>query len=197
MPSRVFCWVFILCATVFGLAACRPYDYHGTVVNPPKPIDDFSAQTADGEEYRFSQVETPIQVFYFGYTYCPDICPTTLFELHQAREALDDQADKVQVVFVAVDPARDTPDQMRSYLEHIDPSFIGLYEPDPAKLAALAEQFGVYYQPGEPQGASGNYMVDHTTAMFAVDQTGWRLVWSFGTTSEDITQDLQALLREQ
>ncbi len=188
---------FLLAVIVLLTTACSPYSYHGTLVDPPKAIDDFTAQTSDGSLFRLSNVEADVVVLFFGYTHCPDICPTTLYELREAREALGDQAEDVQFIFVTVDPARDAPERMREYLQNVDGAFVGLYEPDADRLAELAEQFGVYYELVGADESSQDYMVNHTSAVMAVDRSGWRIVWPYGTPGKNIASDLRELLKDQ
>jgi protein SCO1/2 len=176
--------------------ACQPYQFHGTLLEPPKTLTDFTLQRADGGEYRLSEAGDRVLVLFFGYTHCPDVCPTTLYELSETMEALGDEADRVQVAFVTVDPERDTPEQLTAYVRNMHPSFIGLRAADSESLAVIAAEFGVFYE-AEPSLDSGeSYLVTHTSAVFVVQHLNLRLLFSYGTPGEDIAADLRQLLRE-
>ncbi|MGD8586065.1 MAG: SCO family protein [Chloroflexota bacterium] len=173
-----------------------PYKYRGVVLPAPESVSDFSLTAHDGETARLSDFRGQIAVLYFGYTYCPDVCPTTLATL---ANALDDlkaaDRDQVQVLMVTVDPDRDSPGVLADYLAHFDPTFIGLTG-TAGELAQAAEALGIYYEKGEGSVASG-YLVDHTATVSVLDKEGrLRLLFPFGTPAEDIAADLQHLIRE-
>lgn len=185
-------------ASLLGLlTGCQPYEYHGTFLDSPKPISDFALARVDGGDFRYSEMETPLLVMFFGYTHCPDFCPTTLYTLRKVHDGLGEQADQIQVAFVTVDPERDTPEIMADYLRNIDPSFLGLREADSDKLAALFADFGVYAAVDQTVESSDDYLISHTSAVFVLDRSGLRLLIPYGTPAEDITSDLQHLLKEE
>jgi len=107
-------------------------------------------------------------VIFFGYTFCPEACPTTLARLEVLMKALGPQSNKLNVVFVTVDPARDTPHQLKQYLAAFDPRFIGLTGTD-AQVAKAAKEYGVFYQKAPLPG--GGYSMDHSTAVYLVDRS--------------------------
>ncbi len=134
-------------------------------------------------------------LLYFGYTYCPDVCPTTLSNLARAKEKLGGNGDKVQVVMISVDPARDKPEALANYVASFDSSFIGLTG-TPDEIAAVAKPYGIFYAKGEGTVKSG-YLVDHTASVLVVDKAGnLRLVYSLDTPGDDIAADLRYLVRE-
>ena len=179
--------------------ACRPYQYHGALVQPPLPIADFSLPAMDGTEFRLSDHGEQVILLYFGYTSCPDVCPATLYQVKQAVEKLGDQAGEVQVVMVTVDPERDTPERLTAYLTNINPSFIGLRTTDLAQLDEVMSQFGAYYEiDPNTSGSAAGYTISHTASVFVIDRDmSLRLVFPFGTTGEDMADDLSHLLRER
>jgi protein SCO1 len=134
-----------------------------------------------------------VVVVTFGYTQCPDVCPTTLADLSSAVKKLGADASRVQVLFVTVDPKRDTPELLRQYVPAFNPEFIGLYGDADATLKATKD-FKVYAQ--ERTGKSGeSYTVDHTAQSFAFDRNGkLRLVFGYGTSSDAMASDLRLLL---
>ena len=170
-----------------------PYNYHGFAMEPTKPVADFTLDGPNGKPVKLSDFRDKLTVLYFGYTYCPDVCPTTLAELTQGLKGLGRKADKVQVVMVTVDPERDTPETLAKYVANFDPRFIGL-SGTPDQIAAAATPLGIYYQKHEGSAATG-YLVDHTASVAVIDQDGYlRLVFPFGTSGEDIASDLAHLL---
>ncbi len=172
----------------------QPGKLKGAVLDPPLPAPDFSLTRDDGTQFRLSAYRGKIVLLYFGYTSCPDVCPATMAELRQARDSLDDGlAGQVQVVLVAVDPDRDTPERIQRYADHFDKSFIGL-SGSLDELQKIWDAYGITRAIEESQSASG-YLVSHTARVYLVDKSGdLRLSFAFGTPPEDITHDLRLLL---
>jgi protein SCO1 len=172
----------------------RPYQYHGLELQSPKPAADFTLTGGDGQPVNLSDYKGKVTVLYFGYTFCPDVCPTTLADLAQAMKKLGQRANDVQVVMVTVDPERDTPQRMAEYVAYFNPTFVGL-SGTPDQIAAAATPYGIYYQKHEGTPATG-YLVDHTATMTVLDREGRvGLMWPFGTTSDDMAADLKHLLK--
>ena len=131
---------------------------------------------------------------YFGYTSCPDVCPTTMADLRQVRQAVGAKADQFDVVFVTVDPDRDTPDRMQKYASAFDPGFIGL-SGSMDELQPVWAEYGVYRKI-EKSTSSTDYSVTHSSLLYLIDQEGkLRLSYSFGTPPEDIAHDVDLLLK--
>ncbi len=172
----------------------RPHQYHGWLLDAPKPASDFVLTGEDGQPVRLSDFRGKLVLLYFGYTYCPDVCPTSLATIARALEQLGPRADEVAVVMVTVDPERDTPQRVAEYVRNFNPSFIGLGGA-PDEIAAAATPLGIFYQKYDPDGG-GAYTVDHTASITVVDREGRvRLVLPYETTPEAIASDLAALLR--
>lgn len=168
--------------------------FHGTVIQSPEVVADFTLTSSAGEQLSLSDLRGKVVLLYFGYTFCPDACPTTLNELKKVPPALGDRADEVQVVMVTVDPQRDTPEVLREYLSYFNPSFLGLTGTEEEVLAA-ATPLGIYFSAHEGSATSG-YLVDHTTSVLAIDKDGYlRLLYSFETPGEDIAADMRHLVR--
>lgn len=109
---------------------------------------------------------------FFGYTYCPDVCPTTLSTISSALDELGADVNKVTPLFVTVDPERDTPEYLREYLEHFHPSIIGL-SGTPSQIKAIAKGYGVYYAKAHEEGADPeDYLMDHTSITYLIDDSG-------------------------
>ena len=187
--------VTLLFALAGGLALrLRPASYHGTLLDSPKPVAEFTLAGPGGEPVKLSDYRGKTVVLYFGYTVSPDVCPTTLAELAQAMRTLGARADGVQVIMVTVDPERDTPDKLNRYVTAFDPRFIGL-SGTPDQIASAAKPFGVVYEKHAGSAAT-EYLVDHTATTTVIDTDGRiRLIWPYGTPSEDIAADLDHMLR--
>lgn len=170
---------FALGMTAYLGPAQRAPDIPGLLWPNPKVVGPFQLTDHRGAPFDLARLEGRWTLLFFGYTHCPDVCPSTLAVLKQtyARiQAAAPQATPPQVAFVSVDPARDTTERLASFVTHFDADFLGVTGPDPA-LGALARQFGIVYVRAEPD-ARGNYAVDHTAAILLTDPQG-RLVGLF------------------
>ena len=182
---------------LLALAACGPYEFKGATLEPPKPIADFTLPAHDGGEFRLSEHQDGLLLVYFGYTYCPDVCPATMYQVKRAMEELGGQADAVQVVMVTVDPERDTAEQIGSYVTNFNEQFLGLRTTDLETLDAILADFGAYYTIEEPEEGATGYLVTHTAAVFVLDDGGLVEIFPYGTTGEDMASDLKHILRER
>lgn len=173
-----------------------PYEYRGITLPAPQRVSDFTLTTHHGQEARLTDFQGQIAVLYFGYTHCPDVCPTTLASLAAALDDLEaTDREQVQVLMITVDPERDSPAVLADYLTYFDPSLLGLTGAAD-EIAQAAEAFGIYYQKSEGSPASG-YLVDHTATVSVLDKEGrLRLLFPFGTPAEDIAADLRHLIHE-
>lgn len=154
---------------------------------------DFSLTDHTGKQRSLSDFKGKAVVVFFGFTHCPDVCPTTLAELAAVTQQLGPQAEKVQVLFVSVDPERDTPALLAKYVPSFDPRFLGLVG-DKEATEKMAKEFKVFYQkvPGKTEGS---YAVDHTAGSYVFDTEGRiRLFVRHGQGTEALTHDLKILL---
>ena len=146
----------------------------------------------DGKPRSLSEFKGKVVFVFFGFTQCPDVCPTTMAELAEVRRRLGADGDRVQGVFVSVDPERDTPVLLKAYLTGMDPSFIGLTG-SLAQIDATAREFKVFYQKVPTSG--GGYTLDHTAGAYVFDPTGQvRLFVRYGLGVDALTADLKQLL---
>ena len=153
-------------------------------------LTDFNGRPRTLEDFRGKVV-----LLFFGFTHCPDMCPTTLAKLGRAMQQLGAQADQVQGLFVTVDPKRDTPQVLAQYVPAFYPGFLGLYGTD-QQTAAAAKEFKVYFQLQKPNQA-GFYTVDHSGPVFVLDRAGrLRLFVSAEISAESLARDLHVLLKE-
>ncbi|SAK78625.1 electron transport protein SCO1/SenC [Caballeronia glebae] len=155
---------------------------------------DFSLPDTHGKTRTLADFRGKAVVLFFGYTHCPDVCPTTLAELSQAMQQLGDKSKDVQVLMVTVDPARDTPDLLGQYVAAFNPTYIGLRPADDAQLVKVAKDFRVYY--AKSQGKTpGDYTMDHTAASYVFDKDGkLRLFARDGQGVEPWVHDLKLLI---
>jgi len=147
----------------------------------------------DGVPRTLADFKGKVTVVFFGYTQCPDVCPTTMAELAQVKKTLGPDGERVQGIFVTVDPERDTPVVLKSYMASFDPSFIAL-RGTPEQTAAAAKEFKVFYAK-VPGTTEGSYTVDHTAGSYILDADGKiRLFVRYGSGAPALAADLKALL---
>lgn len=179
-------------ALVVGAALREPVDWNGTRLDPPVPAAPFTLASQAGP-VSLADLRGRVVVLFFGYTSCPDVCPTTLLRLSRAMEALGAEREDVQVVFVSVDPERDTPVRTDRYARAVDPAFLGL-SGAPEAVAEVAGQYGIYFAKAEGSRATG-YLVDHSATITVLDRRGRvALLWSPDVEAEGMAADLRALL---
>ena len=156
---------------------------------------DFSLVDPDGKVRTLADFKGKVVVMFFGYTQCPDICPTTLTEMQQVMTLLGPQADKVQVLFVTVDPDRDTAAILKQYVPSFDSRFMGLRPADEAALEKVTKDFKIYYKK-VPGTSPGSYTMDHTAGSYAFDPEGrLRLYIKHAQGPETLAHDLKELLK--
>lgn len=169
-------------------------EFHGMALDSPSPATDFALADAEGRAVHLSDFRGRIVLLYFGFTYCPDICPATLTDLARAMEALGEQARETQVIMISIDPERDTPRRMAEYARAFHADFLGL-SGAPDEIAAIAGPLGVYYEK-RPDATGENYTMAHTSTVTVIDREGYvRLVWPFGANGVEMAEDLRLLLR--
>lgn len=199
-------------------AAAAPYEYQGNPVDPPVSLPDFELRAIDGSLFRLSSLEGKIALIFFGYTHCPDVCPLTVAQVRQALAGLDPaDRERVQFVFISVDPDRDTSDVLAGYLRNFDPGFIGLTD-DFARIQTVMESYWAYAEKAEtpelaadqpqadhdhPASAVGavasppSYLVTHTGRVYLVTpQRQLLLMYPFEFKAEDLRSDLIYLLEQ-
>lgn len=189
-----FLLIGLVAAGVFLFA--KPASFRGTVYTEPyPPAAEIELARDNGTNFRLDGMRGKIVLLFFGYTSCPDICPTTMAELKTALDKIgEENAKNVQVVFVTVDPERDTPQRVQEYVNHFNKDFVGLSGPE-SQLAKIWSEYGVFREIVESTSAAG-YLVNHTARVTLIDQDGnLRVSYGFETPVEDIVHDLKLLLR--
>jgi protein SCO1/2 len=168
----------------------------GTPIEPPRELMDFTLPNQDGEPMSLSDLRGKPTLIYFGYTYCPDVCPTTLADLMRAKRQLDDLGDEVNVLMISVDPGRDNSEVLKKYLGNFDEGFIGM-SADTATLKQIGADYGLYVRKREIEGTSADYLIDHTANTYFVDKEG-RLImlYGYGIPAEVVAEDVQNYLED-
>jgi protein SCO1/2 len=163
------------------------------VFEPPREAPGFSLQASSGGELTLASYRGKIVLLGFGFTSCPEVCPTTLAVLAQARKRLGVQAEQVQVVYITVDPARDDAARMHSYLGGFDPTFVG-GTGSPEQLAAVRKDYGVM---AERKNIGNSYSMAHSSSVYLIDRKGLlRAMMPYGNSPDDYVHDIRALLTE-
>ena len=154
---------------------------------------DFRLTDHNGKDRSLADFRGKVVTMFFGYTHCPDVCPTTLSDMAQAVKLLGPDGARVQVLFVTVDPKRDTPELLRNYVPAFNPAFLGLYG-DAAAQAKVTQDFKIYAAE-RPGKTPESYTVDHSAQSLVFDTKGrLRLMLPYGTAGDKIASDLRVLL---
>jgi len=164
-----------------------------TRIDPPRPLDDFTLTSHTGEPLSLSDLKGKPTLLYFGYTFCPDVCPMTLGEYVRVKAALGERGAGVNFVMVSVDAKRDTPARLSRYLGGFDPAFIGMTG-DELTLRRIGADYGLYFEIHD-DGRTQNYLVDHTASVFLIDpEMRLTAIYAFGTDPQVIADDLRIML---
>jgi protein SCO1/2 len=162
--------------------------------DPALPAPEIELARDNRNSFKLSEMRGNVVLLFFGYTSCPDVCPTTLSELRKVNEQMGSAATRMQVVYITVDPERDTPEKVQEYVSIFNPSFIGL-SGSTEDLEPIWRGYGVYREVQKVSSSAAGYLVNHTARVYLIDQEGnLRLSYSYGTPTEDIVHDLKILL---
>lgn len=182
--------LFLLIRPLFG-----PAEWNGIEMQSTQPVINFTLTGPNEQPVSLIDFRGKVTMLYFGYTFCPDVCPATMVELRDAMEILEKRSEDVQVIMITLDPERDTAEVLEEYVAHFDDSFIGLTG-TPDELIAVTAPMGIFYERHEGSAASG-YLIDHTATVAVLDKEGkLRLLYTFGTTGAEMAADLKYLVRE-
>jgi protein SCO1/2 len=194
-------WI-LAAALAAALAACGKTDappppqtltFQGVDITGAEYGRRLSLPDQDGKERTLADFKGKVVVVFFGYTQCPDVCPTTMAELAQVKKELGADGARVQGIFVTVDPARDTPEVLKSYVTAFDPSFVAL-RGTPEQTTEVAKEFKVFFAK-VPGRTEGSYTVDHTAGSYVLDPEGRiRVFERYGSGAAPLTADLKVLL---
>lgn len=198
MRIRSFHRGLTLVIVLLVLSACgAPYEFRGRIIDPPAPAPELTLTDQRGQPFRLSEQRGTVVVLFFGFTSCPDVCPTTLADLATVRRRLGGDAASIQVVLVTVDPERDSAAKLSEYVALFDPTFLGL-RGSTSELATVYKDFGVFVARTELPNSALGYTMDHPTNISIIDRAGnWRLMFSTGDAVDAIADDLRYLAQEQ
>jgi protein SCO1/2 len=188
----------LIAAPCFGvLAACKPAKpgFNGIDLTGVSYGEDFRLQDAQGQWKTLADYRGKVVMLFFGFTQCPDVCPTALARAAETMKLLGGDAKRVQVLFVTVDPERDTPTILAEYTRNFDPSFVGLYT-NPADTKKTADEFKAFYNKVPLKDSAMGYTIDHTALTYAFDPNGrLRLAIRHDTSPQAVAEDVKRLLR--
>ncbi|WP_342120042.1 SCO family protein [Pseudoduganella sp. OTU4001] len=195
MIRRLMFVLALAAATAAGHAAAAGKLKSGTF-DPPRMAPQIAQKAADGKDFALDKLRGKVVVLEFGYTSCADVCPVSLALLKQAREKLGPLRDKLQVVFITVDPQRDTAPKLKAYLEQFDASFVGLTGSE-EQLAAIRKAYGISATKKMVEGSKTEYTMGHSSYLYFIDPQGkLRALMPFGRPADDIVHDVTVLANE-
>jgi protein SCO1/2 len=179
------------------LAACQPAPqppaFESTDITGADFARDFKLTDHNGRVRTLADFRGKVVAIFFGYTHCPDVCPTTLSDFAAALQQLGPLAERVQVIFVTLDPRRDTPDLLKQFVPAFNPTFLGMFTDEPT-LQLLVKEYKVVYQKASIKSAD-DYLIDHSASTYIYDPQGrLRLLMPYGSSADTIAHDLRALL---
>ena len=194
----------LVASLVLGFAACSLALFTGCSPDKPKfnAIDvtganyakSFALKDHTGQERKLTDFKGKVVVVFFGYTQCPDVCPTTMTELVEVKRLLGANGDKLQAVFITVDPTRDTAELLNAYVTNFDPSFVALI-PTPEQLVEVAKEFKIYYKKVDGKTPT-SYTMEHSAGSYIFDGQGQvRLFSRYGSGAQALAQDITVLLK--
>jgi protein SCO1/2 len=181
---------------LFALVACSPDKptFNGIDITGADYAKGFTLTDHNGQSRSLNDFKGKVVVLFFGYTQCPDVCPTTMTELVEVKRLLGADGDKLQGVFVTVDPARDTTELLKAYMTNFDPTFVA-FIPTAEQLAVVAKDFKIYYKKQEGKTPT-SYTMDHSAGSYVYDTQGnVRLYSRYGSGAKVLAQDIQTLLK--
>lgn len=178
-----------------GGSASSHLQFQSTDITGVNYGKDFHLTDFRGKQVGLADFKGKVVVVFFGYTHCPDVCPTTLSDLSMVLKQMGGDANQVQVIFITVDPARDTPKVLSEYVPAFNPTFLGLYGTE-AQTAATAKEFRVFYQKHYTSPSKTDYTMDHSAGSYVFDKSGrLRLYLNYGEDPKAIAHDLELLVK--
>lgn len=184
-------------ALFLSIAVAESAELRSGIFKPPRLAPDFTLQGSDGSPLTLSRYRgKKVVVLGFGFTFCPDVCPTTLANLAKVKKRLGAVGEGLQVVYVTVDPERDSAERMRKYVTAFDPTFIGATG-SPEKLADVRQAYGILASKQIIKGTQADYVVHHSSFVYLIDRDGnLRALVPFGGSMDDVVHDIKTLLAE-
>ncbi len=194
ISARAAALIGLLCLLLVSACSEKAAPFKSIDLTGADYAKNFSLPDVNGQTKTLADFQGKVAVVFFGFTQCPDVCPTTMAEVAEAKKLLGKDGDKVTAIFVTVDPERDTPQVLKAYMQSFDPSFTALRGSE-AQIAALAKDFKVYYKKVDGKTPT-SYTFDHTAASFVYDPQGkLRLYTRYGLGAQALADDLRILLK--
>lgn len=190
-------FMLVMTLLLIVMACTRAYQLKGTPFDPPTSVPEIELMTDNGQLFRLSESNSDITLVYFGYTFCPDVCPLSMINVKVALTQLEQtERARVQVIFISVDPERDTPQVLDRFLAAFDPTFIGLTD-DLGKVQKVLPVFKVFAAKEVVENSKSDYLVSHTAKLFLLNANHDILfTYPFDFEPEDLSSDLTYLLHE-
>ncbi|MBW7881597.1 MAG: SCO family protein [Caldilineaceae bacterium] len=190
----------ILALVAVLLAGCgQPYKLRGTPYNPVIPAPEIEGTNLDGQPFRLSTLSGKVKVLFFGYTFCPDVCPLTLANMNGVyNELAENDRGKVAFIFISVDPDRDTPERLAGYVHAFNPAFYGVTVPADA-LETVKRDYGVFAEKQvlDSQQSAADYLMNHSAFVYVIDERGdLREIFAHTSPKQDIAADISHFLRD-
>ncbi len=174
----------------------QQHTYNGVVYENPSPAPPLNLIGPNNDIFELGEQKGKIVLVFFGYTSCPDVCPSTLSDLKQVMNLLGEKANNIQPVFVTVDPDRDNVEKLEAYMSLFHPGFVGLTGEE-EELAKAWNAYGVFRQIDDSSDTAAGYLVNHSSRIYLIDQLGRLLItYGFGTPPDSIAKDINYLLRQ-
>ena len=195
-PRAVAWWGL---AVVLLLTGCggQAYQFQGGEIEPARAAAPLDLTDQDGEPFSLEDAAGKVRLVYFGYTTCPDLCPTTLLDFAAVKDELGDQAEDVQFLMVTFDPERDTTARLKEYLGFFDEDFVGL-RGSAEETETFKKEYGVSVNRVEYPESSTGYLLDHSALVYVIDKEGrLRLTFPYGTSPETMAEDVRHLVDEE
>ena len=184
----------LLSSLIFILFSCSgssDLKFNGSDITEARLNPLFELTSHLGKSTNIENFNGKVVAVFFGFTYCPDVCPTTMYELKAIKDSLGSDGDMLQVIFVSLDPERDSIEVLEKFIPSFDPSFIGLTG-TAAEIKKIAGQYKIYYQ---KVGDDESYTIDHSSAIYLIDKKGdIRIRHPYGSSQKMIVNDIRALL---
>lgn len=195
LGTALLAGLLVIAAAFIAVSSGEAYEFNGGEIKPAKAAAPINLTDQNGEPFTLDQLKGNVVLVYFGYTVCPDLCPTTLSDFTAVKDALGADAAKVKFVMVTVDPERDSPARMNEYLGFFDPEFIGL-SGNNEQTESVKLSYGVVSRKVEYPNSATKYLVDHTSLIYVIDEDGkFRLTYPYGTDPDLIVKDIQHLVK--
>jgi len=185
--------LFLLLTCLLVGCTNEPHVFNGSPYQDPSPAPPIPLLDTSGIPFQLKDYHGKIILLYFGYTFCPDICPSTLANVRHILDELGDSSHEVVFMMITVDPARDSPEILGKYMSRFHPGYIGIWG-EGEELEIVKQSYGVFSET-DPESDPVNYLVSHTARIFLIDQEGiLRTGYSFGTPNEEILSDVEYII---